>query len=759
MSAVDLETRTRPGRPYLGREGAFRLQKRRAVDHSVTWIVRFGGALIIVSILGILLFLLAEVVPLWRGARLQPLRQAAVSSDSRVLAIGLDEQQEIGYWLDSSGAVKFFSVAEMTQLRGDSIDVGSGVELTAVWQSLRLDRLAVGTGTGQAIDIRVDYNPRFADGGRTYDPVATEVGRRLLDPEGRPIALLAVAGDAEEGLTLAAVTEDGRLLLVQETVTTSLFGPPERQSVRYDLTQQLVGTPSALAIDELQENLYVGTLDGRIIHFDLASAGRPTRLSVIPASSAEGAAITQLKFLIGGRSMAVCDAAGGVAVWFRVRDNTAPSGWRLRRVHPLEDHDAPITATAASGRNRSLLTADEKGTLLLHYSTTERTLGRVKLSPQGLRLLAFAPKGNGFLGLDERGYLYHGSVNNPHPEASWRAFFGKIWYEGYDKPEYVWQSTGGTDDFEPKLSLIPLIFGTLKGTFYSLIIAVPLAILAALYTSQFMKPNWRNRVKPTIEIMAALPSVVLGFLAGLWLAPLVADYLPGLFLSAVALPPVVLLMSALWRAAPSGLRSRFREGHEVWLLMPVVIALVVVCLRLNDPLSVWLFGGDFKAWLFETLNWHYDQRNALVVGFAMGFAVIPIIFTISEDSLSNVPGHLVAGSLALGATRWQTAVRVVLPTASAGIFSAVMIGFGRAVGETMIVLMATGNTPIMDWNLFNGFRTLSANIAVEIPEAPVGGTLYRVLFLSALVLFAMTFVVNTLAEVVRQRVRQRYGKL
>ena len=152
----------------------------------------------------------------------------------------------------------------------------------------------------------------------------------------------------------------------------------------------------------------------------------------------------------------------------------------------------------------------------------------------------------------------------------------------------------------------------------------------------------------------------------------------------------------------------------------------------------------------------YDQRNALVVGLAMGFAVIPIIFTLSEDSLSNVPEHLRASSLALGATPWQTALRVILPTASPGIFSAIMIGLGRAVGETMIVLMATGNTPVMEWSLFNGFRALSANIAVELPEAPEGGTLFRVLFLAAFLLFVMTFLVNTLAEVVRLRLRKRY---
>ncbi|HMA98935.1 MAG TPA: phosphate ABC transporter permease, partial [Wenzhouxiangella sp.] len=98
-------------------------------------------------------------------------------------------------------------------------------------------------------------------------------------------------------------------------------------------------------------------------------------------------------------------------------------------------------------------------------------------------------------------------------------------------------------------------------------------------------------------------------------------------------------------------------------------------------------------------------------------------------------------------------------TASPGIFSAVMIGFGRAVGETMIVLMATGNSPVVNFNIFEGMRTLSANIAVEMKEAAVGSTHYRLLFLAALVLFGFTFILNTIAEVVRQRLRAKYSSL
>jgi phosphate transport system permease protein len=157
----------------------------------------------------------------------------------------------------------------------------------------------------------------------------------------------------------------------------------------------------------------------------------------------------------------------------------------------------------------------------------------------------------------------------------------------------------------------------------------------------------------------------------------------------------------------------------------------------------------------DSLFGSYDTRNALVVGFVMGFAIIPIIFTLAEDALGEVPSHLREASLGAGATPWQTALRVVVPTAMSGLFSAVMIGLGRAVGETMIVLMAAGSTPILEFNIFNGFRTLSANIATELPEAVHGSAHYRTLFLAALTLFGMTFVLNSVADTVRRHFRKK----
>ena len=231
------------------------------------------------------------------------------------------------------------------------------------------------------------------------------------------------------------------------------------------------------------------------------------------------------------------------------------------------------------------------------------------------------------------------------------------------------------------------------------------------------------------------------------------------FGSLLTIPLVLLVWLFVWQL----LRRkhwvrRLERGYEFLFMAPLLVAGIVVAVCLARPVETTFFGGHFKLWLAHWLHLGYDQRNCLIIAFGLGLAVIPIVFSLAEDSLSSVPRSMNAASLALGASRWQTLWRVVLPSASPGIFAATMIGFGRAVGETMIVLMATGNTPIVDFSPFNGMRTLSANIAPEISEAPVGGTLFRVLFLCAVLLFLLTFILNTTAELVRQRLRTRYGR-
>ncbi|HCI87801.1 MAG TPA: phosphate ABC transporter permease, partial [Gammaproteobacteria bacterium] len=373
--------------------------------------------------------------------------------------------------------------------------------------------------------------------------------------------------------------------------------------------------------------------------------------------------------------------------------------------------------------------------------------------------LALSPRGDRLLTETDSGLLTSWSVSSPHPEISWSALWERVWYEDYAEPDYIWQSSSAGNAFEPKYSLTPLTFGTLKAAFYAMLLAAPLAVCGAIFTGYFMAPPMRRKVKPLVELMEALPTVVLGFLAGLWLAPFVETNLLGIFALIVLLPVSIIAMSAAWIFLPRSIRHSIPDGWEAAILVPVIILSGMFALWIAPPLEMLWFGGDMQAWLSNEFGLAYDQRNAMIVGFAMGFAVIPTIFSIAEDAVFTVPRQLSNGSLALGATPWQTLAKVVLPMASPGIFSALMIGMGRAVGETMIVLMATGNTPIMDINIFEGMRTLAANIAVEVPESEVGSSHYRILFLSALVLFAFTFVVNTVAELVRQRLRTRYRLL
>ncbi len=221
---------------------------------------------------------------------------------------------------------------------------------------------------------------------------------------------------------------------------------------------------------------------------------------------------------------------------------------------------------------------------------------------------------------------------------------------------------------------------------------------------------------------------------------------------------MTILCGVVWHILPKSLTSKLPNGWHALVLMPILAGTIVLSMTQSGNIEAALFGGDVRLY-FANHGFDFDQRNALVVGFAMGFAVIPTIFTIAEDAIFSVPKHLSDGSLALGATPWQTLIYVVLLTASPGIFSAIMMGLGRAVGETMIVLMATGNTPIMDWNILEGMRTLSATIAVEMPESEVGSSHFRLLFLAALLLLIFTFAVNSLAEWVRQRLRDKYRAL
>lgn len=746
-------------------EDRSRVRRKALIDKAVGITITGGGIAIILSVAAILFVIVAETLPLWRSPTAEPkntvtLGHSLSPSAGRPMAIGVEEYQTIAYILWDTGTVDFLSVSENRVIERYDIQALRGQRVTAAYRDGLHHTVAIATANGQLIPLTITFSTTLNDGKRTITPKVTEEKPLQIDPQGR--ALVAVVYREGDGKTAAAAVVAGSrsvLFFAQKEQTSTLFGPAGVKEYHAELSPVPDSDISALALDKYQTYLLVGTAGGEILQWDVSDPEAPTFQHRFLASQQPGIGVTALGWVLGDRSLIVGDTAGNVSVWFQVRDPQDPTSSPYRRVHVLRAHDAAVTAVAPSPRDRGFLSADRNGTIFLHHATSTQTLLELPAGTGPISLLTMAPKADGIYAVAADVQLRHWFLSNPHPEITLRALFGKVWYEGYDHPDYTWQSSSGSDEFEPKFSLTPLAYGTLKGTFYALLLAVPLSVCGAIYTSQFLHPRFRNFIKPTVEVMAALPSVVLGFFAGLWLAPRVEQIVPGIFLMFFALPAATFAASLLWRLVPASFRSRLRPGAELFALAPLLVLTAYVCLRLNDPIEAAFFGGHFPQWLFDTTGVRYDPRNSLVVGFAMGFAVVPIIYTICEDAFSNVPQHLISGSFALGATRWQTALRVVLPTASPGVFSAIMIGFGRAVGETMIVLMATGNTPVMDFSPFSGFRALSANIAVEIPEAPHGGTLYRVLFLAALLLFILTFLVNTAAEVVRQRLRERYSRI
>jgi len=780
------------------------LRQRRLTDKAAHWVITLGGAATIFVILALFVFIFLEVYPLLKGAKV--LKENTYLLRDNVVSAGVDEYQEVAYVIYKNGDVEFISLSNGEVLKRYTI---AGIKDSSIITNLPgntitsvskdNNHLALGMNDGRIITVSINFSESFDDGKRTVLPVVSEEEVAQIDDEKR--AFKCITSKKDDSTTVTAVsTEDSRLILKSTEIKETLLGEAESKEIKKDITELIaprslnqitppvspplqggdeggVGRPepgttlathnpinlteqentleiTSLALDLFMENLYVGTASGELFHINVRDRENPF---LIEKTKVSDKAVTALGFLLGDVSLVAGDKGGGVNVWMQVRDEVSASGWMLKNVHTLKSHLAPVISIVPSTRDKGFVTAASDGTIHLNHATSEQTLLclAAKSAPTAI---AFSPKANGILAVDSHNNLYQWDISNPHPETTLKTLFGAVWYEGYERPEFVWQSTGGTDDFEPKLSLVPLIFGTIKGTLYAMIIAVPIGIFAALYTSQFLHKTLKT-VKPVIEIMAALPSVILGFLAGLWLAPLMERIFPSIVVMPFFITLSIIIALLIWKILPVFGKDRYRHGAEALFLIPFIIGAIYASIQLNGIFESFFFGGDYRQWLLDVLGLKYDQRNAVVVGFAMGFAIIPLIFTISEDAISNVPGNLISASLALGATPWQTAIRVVLPTASPGIFSAVMIGFGRAVGETMIVLMATGNTPIMDWNLFNGFRALAANIAVEIPEAPFGGTLYRVLFLAALLLFVTTFIVNTAAETVRHSMKQRYGKL
>jgi len=741
---------------------------RLVKDHAARYGVTAGGIMVLVALLLIFFYLLYVVQPIFESVDLKKVNSFELPEQSNVEAVGMEEQAEIGYRFLSDGELQFFSLIDKDERKAGDIllteTIKTGAEITSFGSSLPVNSQYVyGFSDGSAVVVQPKFLVSFPETAATAetDRVERVITPRVeyknqgepltVDEQQRPLQRLAYETDGD-GMLFAAVVEQNKLLVTHYVAEENFM------TGEVSLTPKYTEIPLNSAIDDIvvtPDLRQVLARRGNRVHvFDVSINGEVSERELMPARSRELGNATGMYLLAGASSILLTHDTGKVSQWFEVPGD---EGRQYQYIRSFEA-GSPVTNIEVEYYRRTFYTLSENGDMNIFHTTAEADLYRGKPSEATIEAVMVDPRANYLLMKTDQGYGIY-DVDNEHPEVSWSAIWQEVWYEGYPEPDYTWQSTGGSDDFESKFSLVPISFGTIKAAAYAMLFAVPIGLAAAVYTAYFMSPSVRKFVKPTVEIMEALPTVILGFLAGLWLAPLAEAYLPGFISVIILVPLAVIVTAALWSTLPTRIRNKVSDGRASLLLIPVVLFMGWLSFELSPWVEQILFDGDARRYLTNELGVTFDQRNSLVVGIAMGFAVIPTIFSIAEDAVFSVPKHLSNGSLALGATPWQTLTKVVLLTASPGIFSAVMMGLGRAVGETMIVLMATGNTPIMDWNIFEGMRTLSANIAVEMPESEVGSSHYRILFLAAFVLFIFTFFFNTIAEFVRQRLRDKYSSM
>ena len=851
-------------------------------DKIARLIITLGGLATIAAVLLVGVFLFVVAMPLFQSASTE-LKQSIpfqLSSD-QVLASGLDESGSIA-WFCTTDEIAVIEINTGNKLFSRSTKSCGLQRVSSICHSQGNLRSAFGFKNGTICTGRLglitSYVPlaQIPQGAKslavgdltTIDDVIylhsskeitkkielrTDLAEPISTSLNQPIIDIDLALSAS-GFCVAALDNQRNIHIEKKSFQKNLV-TDEKSAVGSGTTINLKQTESDfrfVRVSGLGDQLFVFTPSGAFKRFVIRDLARPVEIEERQLLQ-KNQEITHITRLFGGSSFVLGDDSGGIRILFTSRDPkpatkdglvtkiTGTFDFRPNEVHQ-EKKESRITAISASPKSRLFAVAQADGIIRLlqptnHSIVTEIRSKKELALTQGTRILLLGSREHNLIAYDGKNLAFW-DVTTGYPEVSFSALFGKLWYENYPSSNYAWETTGH-ESFEPKYSLVPLLFGTIKATIYSMLFATPIAIFAAIYVSQFMTLTWKSRIKPTIEMMASLPSVVLGFIAGLILAPLI-ERRAMIFITSLFTIPITLLIGAfLWQLWPPGLRNRLSNWRFPVVLvvaLPLGVLLGLVGARPTESL---LFDGDLFAWLngqgasgwggwvlalfpmsamvaaftisrfinpwlrqrsrkwghwqtvlvalllfivgffltgiistaaamfLDALRWEtrsgifgtYVQRNTMIVAIGMSFTIIPLIFTIAEDALSSVPDHLRNGSLGTGATPWQTTTRIILPTAASGLFSAILIGLGRAVGETMIVLMAAGNTPLMDWNIFSGFQTLSATIATELPKATQGSTHFRILFLAAVLLFVLTFFINTVAELVRQRFRRRSNEL
>ncbi|MGM3173535.1 ABC transporter permease subunit [Dickeya lacustris] len=709
---------------------AYRDKRRVWLDSLTRRMVVASAWLVLLALLAIFCYLLYVVAPLFSPPAIRPLMPVSVNAEEPTRTLGISDNAQWAYRITASGYGEFIALARGQTVSRVRLTSSPVIQAAVSAGEHPLIVLALADGRFQVVRPEMPLSAQATPQWRyPFGEQALGVAPSAAFSSSSGSLPLAVAEMSDE-LWLARAEEGGTLRLYRLSAGGEMAF---WQTAATEAIEQLQLTPDGRTLYSLSGN--------HLTQWQHGEQG----LTVVDSVSLDGRAPWSLSLLAGGHSLLLHDADGRLSQWFAMPGAQGPRLGQARAFAAA----APDARLIFEPRRRVFATLDAQGRFALFASKPADALLNTRLAA-GAQAAAFSMQGRALL-LETATALQPYQLDNAYPELGWRGLWQRLWYENYPAPDYVWQPTAADDSYQAKFSLVPLLTGTFKAALCAMVFATPLALAGAIYTACFMSASLRRWIKPVMEIMGALPTVVIGLIAALWLAPYMATYLSALLLIPFLWGAMVLGAGWLLEQLPSRWRGH-RPGWDALWLIPAMVLMLALAGWLGPWLELRVLGQPLWQWLGED----FSQRNTLVAGIALGFALIPLIFSLAEDALFSVPARLTQGSLALGASAWQTLWRVVLPSASSGIFAVLMLSFGRAVGETMIVLMASGNTPAVDNNLLQGLRSLAANIAIEMPEAAIASAHYRVLFLAALVLFVFTFLVNSLAEVIRQRLRRRY---
>ena len=557
---------------------------RQLKNKLAKWSITLGGSMVLFMLILIFLYLLYVIKPVFESAHVEPANEISLTNQHSVMATGLDELKEVAYQIDSQGMLTFYQMSESSFREQGSEMLASSISDNGITKvnTISPGQHLIIDNEGQAKLVAAKFKAIYPNDVRDITPsIAYPLSDEFLPIDEQEVALdhVAFAMDDEKAVAVA-YTADDRLIKTTFIAEDDFNYDPEFEAVYQEIdfvgrkVDNILITPDMqLAFVQSGNKVFVYELD------DEYSVVQRAELTTLVTGNTN---ITSVALLSGGSSLLVGDSAGQVSQYFEVATD---NGRQFKKIRSFTASTSEAVAAIYTEQYRkSFYTLTASGEMGIFYTTSEADLWHGKVSQSLPAAIAIAPRADALI-LSENGKLAVLALENEHPEVTWSALWQEVWYEGYPEPDYIWQSTSGSDDFEAKFSLVPISFGTIKAAAYAMLFAVPLALSAAIYTAYFMPPVLRKKVKPTIELMEALPTVILGFLAGLWLAPLIEDYLPAIILLLIFLPASVFITAFTWYKLPKQYKAMIPEEWAPIILIPFLILAGFLAFGLSGALE------------------------------------------------------------------------------------------------------------------------------------------------------------------------------